>query len=181
VGGFKSTPDHDFWLIKTDRNGNLEWEQTYDLGIDQVKEIRKTSDNGYILAGTTHSFSGENLDFWLVKTDSLGNEEWNQTYGGNEYEFANSVIQDYDNGYLVTGGTFSFGSGLEDIWLIKTDEFGNMQWDIFFGEEDNYETAISMQLTSDGNYILAGNVNTNEVGSKDLLLIKIGQNLYIED
>ena len=180
VGGFKSMPDHDFWLLKTDGNGNLEWEQTYDLGVDQVKEIRKTSDNGYILIGTTHPLSGGNWDFWLVKTDSLGNEEWNQSYGGIEYEFATSVIQDYENGYLLTGATEALHPDMFDLWLIKTDELGNVEWEIIYGEEDNYESANSIQRTLDGNYILAGMNGTNEPGSYDVLILKVGYNTAIE-
>ncbi|MCD4665389.1 MAG: T9SS type A sorting domain-containing protein [Bacteroidales bacterium] len=181
VGGFKSTPDHDFWLLKTDGNGNLEWEHTYDLGVDQVKEIRKTSDNGYILIGTTHAFSGGEYDFWLVKTDSLGNEEWNHAYGGNEYEFAVSVIQDCDNGYLLTGATEALHPDMYDLWLIKTDELGDIEWEIIFSDDDRYIGASSMQTTSDGNYIIAGHVGTNEPGSLDALILKVGYNTAIED
>ena len=181
VGGFKSMPDHDFWLIKTDQNGILEWEQTYDLGVDQVKEIRKTLNNGYILLGTTHPYSGGEWDFWLVKTDSLGNEEWNHTYGGDEYEFATSVIQDYDNGYLLTGATCSLHPDMFDLWLIKTDEVGNMEWEIIYGEEDNYEVVNSVQRTLDGNYILAGWTGTDVLGSFDALILKVGYNTAIED
>jgi hypothetical protein len=181
VGGFKSMPDHDFWLLKTDSDGNLEWEHTYDLGVDQVKEIRKTSDNGYILIGTTHPYSGGEYDFWLVKTDSLGNEEWNHAYGGIEYEFAVSVIQDCDNGYLLTGATEALHPDMYDLWLIKTDELGDIEWEIIFGDDDRYIGARSMQATSDGNYIIAGNVGTNEPGSLDALILKVGYNTPIDD
>jgi len=111
----------DFWLVKTDANGNIEWNKTYGgAGSDRAYSLVETSDGGYALAGVSNSFGG----FWLVKTDAYGNMEWNQTYGGAEDELAYSLIVTSDGGFAIAGETSSFGAGDSDFWLIKTDEYG---------------------------------------------------------
>ena len=114
----------DFWLVKTDANGVLQWSQTYggtdsDVGYCVVE----TSDGGYALAGHTYSFGG-GIDVWLVKTDASGVVEWNQTYGGADFEFGYCVVETSDGGYAIAGMTESFGAGDFDFWVVKTDEYG---------------------------------------------------------
>lgn len=116
----------DFWLLKTDVSGNMEWKKTYgeEKG-DKAYALVATSDGGYALAGSTESFGAGSRDFWLIKTDSLGNMEWNQTYGGTGYEWAYSLVETSDGGYAIAGETTSFGdSQNRKIWLVKTDEYG---------------------------------------------------------
>ena len=118
---------YDAWIIKTDSQGIEEWSQTYGgILIDESYLIQKTIEGGYILVGDTSSFGNGSYDSWIIKTDSQGNEEWNQTYGGNEEERSYSVRQTTDNGYVFIGKTESFGNGGSDIWLIKTDKYGNV-------------------------------------------------------
>lgn len=78
----------------------------------------------YALAGYTYSFGAGNGDFWLVKTVEAGNMQWNQTYGGTEWDIGNSLVQTLDGGYALDGYTHSFGVELDDFWLVKTDEQG---------------------------------------------------------
>jgi hypothetical protein len=116
----------DFWLVKTDASGNVDWNQTYGgVGDEWCYSVIEVSDGGYALAGQTKSFGAGWLDFWFVKTDVNGNMEWNQTYGGAEAEYANSVIETSDGGFALAGVTSSFGAGESDFWLIKTDAEGN--------------------------------------------------------
>jgi hypothetical protein len=124
----------DFWLIKTDELGNEEWNRTYGgTGYDEACSLVKTSDGGYAIAGTWdyedwgNLLTGEEVSrgtFWLVKTDALGNMEWNESYGGTELDSASSLVATSDGGYAITGRTDSFGAGSGDVWLIKTDEMG---------------------------------------------------------
>jgi hypothetical protein len=128
IGGSTSSfgaGGYDFWLIKTDNYGNVEWNQTYGGAEDDfAHSLVKTPDGGYALTGYTKSFGAGDRDFWLIKTDEVGNMEWNQTYGGTEEEIANSLIATSDGGYAIAGGTYSFGIEGGNFWLLKSDESG---------------------------------------------------------
>lgn len=110
----------DFCLIRTDSSGNQLWVKTYGgTSEDAAYSMIQTSDGGYLLAGSTKSFGSGGGDFWLVKTDSSGNMDWNVTCGGTFDDIARSVIQTSDGGYAVAGYTYSFGAGSSDFWLVK--------------------------------------------------------------
>ena len=127
AGYAQFTGSTDFWLVKTDALGNMQWNRTYgDLGenVEMASALVATSDGRYAVAGRK-MFAGPSWDnFWLVKTDSFGNMQWNQTYGGNAIESANSLVATSDGGYALAGRTTSFGAGSDDFWVVKTDEFG---------------------------------------------------------
>jgi hypothetical protein len=80
---------------------------------------------------------------------------WNKTYGGDAEDHAYCVRQTSDEGYILVGYTYSFGAGNRDIWLVKTDLNGNVEWNKTYGGAD-YDGAYSVQQTTDGGYILAG-------------------------
>ena len=90
---------------------------------DMGHSVQQTTDDGYIIAGATNCYG--NCDVWLTKTDSNGNEEWNKTFGGSNSDSGHSVQQTTDGGYIITGDTRSYGNGDYDVWLIKTDPYGN--------------------------------------------------------
>jgi len=117
----------DFFLIKTDASGNVQWAKTYGgTGDDRAYSVQQTSDGGYIVAGYTYSLGAGGRDFFLVKTDANGNLQWAKTYGGTGIDSTISVQQTSDGGYIVAGWTDSFGAGNWDILLIKTDVNGNI-------------------------------------------------------
>jgi len=142
------------WLVKTDELGNLEWNRTYE-GADRFSSLVEVSDGGFVLAGDTRSYGAESADFWLVKTDESGNIEWNQTYGGADFDRAYSLVKTSDGGYALTGKTLSFGAGEYDVWLVKTDGSGNMEWSRTYGGAGN-DYAFSLVETSDGGFAFAG-------------------------
>lgn len=163
------------WLIKTDPNGNEEWNKIFDASYwDFAYSVQQTSDGGYILAGQTLLGAGGG-DVWLIKTDSNGAETWNKTFGGTDWDRADSVQQTFGGGYIIAGKTRSFGAGSEDAWLIKTDSDGNEVWNKTFGGPD-YDYARSVRQASDGGYIIAGYTESFGAGGGDVWLIKTDPN-----
>jgi hypothetical protein len=160
----------DIFLIKTDANGNVQWAKTYG-GIDRdwAESVQQTSDGGYIVAGYTGSFGGS--DIFLIKTDANGNIIWAKTYGGTNRDDAYSVRQTSDGGYILAGETWSLGAGKWDVFLIKTDANGNVQWAKTYGRTSD-DVARFVQQTSDGGYIVAGYTESFGAGSYDIFLIK---------
>jgi hypothetical protein len=166
----------DVFLIKTDAFGNVQWAKAYGGGgADLAFSVQQTSDGGYIVAGLTHSFGASNGDFFVVKMDANGNIQWAKTYGGTGADTAWSVQQTSDGGYIVAGYTRSFGAGNLDIFLIKTDEFGNVQWAKTYGGAGD-DRAYSVQQTSDGGYILVGETRSFGAGGSDIFLINTDAN-----
>jgi hypothetical protein len=166
----------DILLIKTDANGNVIWAKTYGgTSTDSASSVQQTSDGGYIVAGYTSSFGAGGTDIFLIKTDASGNLQWAKTYGGTGWDYAYSVQQTSDGGYIVAGHTNSFGAGYYDIFLIKTDANGNVIWAKTYGGT-NVDWAFSVQQTSDGGYIVAGRTGSFGAGYYDIFLIKTDAN-----
>ena len=150
-----------------------EWMQTYGgANSDIARSVVQTSDGGYLLAGDTMSLGAGDLDFWLVKVDSAGNHEWNKTYGGPRPDVAHAITQTTDGGYALAGFTESFGAAGQDLWLVKTDIAGNLEWRIRYGGAGD-EDARAVIETSDGGYALAGFTTSFGAGGEDFWLIKV--------
>ena len=163
-------------MIKTDANGNESWAQTFGGSYDDEGScVQQTSDGGYIITGDTYSYSTNSENVYLIKTDVNGNEIWSQTLGGSAADFGRSVQQTSDGGYIIVGGTFSYGTGSADVYLIKTDADGNESWSQTFGGS-SWDEGWSVQQTSDGGYILAGWTYSYGVGQRDVYLIKADAN-----
>jgi len=146
----------DIWLVRFDNNGFEEWNQTYGTKKDDSgRSFDTTTDGGYILAGCTNSYGEGEYNLWLIKTDSFGVEEWNQTFG-NYNTGAYAVKQTSDGGYIVTGYKIIEATGWCVVPLIKTDSFGNELWNKSYGvpSPDYYGKAVDQ--TPDGGYIIAG-------------------------
>ncbi|MCK4653030.1 MAG: hypothetical protein KAU01_01130 [Candidatus Cloacimonetes bacterium] len=143
-------------LIKTDEQGYEVWNSTISDGYGH--EVKQTDDGGYIIAGTSEADGG---DVWLVKTDALGNREWERTFGGTEFDEGHSVDKTDDGGYIVTGTTRSFIEDSYNIWLIKTNAIGIEEWNKIFVGVSGYEHGEGrcVRQTNDGGYILTGKIN----------------------
>jgi hypothetical protein len=117
----------DFYVVKTNSNGILQWSKTYGAdGDDRGSSVDTTSDGGYIFCGTTDSFGNGNLDIWLVRTNSAGDTLWTRRYGGIYDEYAGEVRTTADDGFVVCGSTNSIGNGGDDIYLFKTNWYGTL-------------------------------------------------------
>jgi hypothetical protein len=177
VGYTKSygSGDFDFWLVKTDTNGNIQWNQTYGgSGLEKAGSAIQTVDGGYVIVGAQYPSSAGSLDFLIVKTDSEGVEQWRQTYGGAYWDEATSVIQTNDGGFLIAGYTYSFGAdpGLsEDFWLVKTNSAGDMEWSETYGGVLNDRAQCAIQ-TQDGGFAILGYSYSYGSGENDFWLVK---------
>ena len=162
----------DVYLIKTGASGDQQWYRTFGgSSADEGYSVQQTFDGGYIIAGYTFSYGAGGRDVYLIKTDAFGNQQWQQTFGGSSPDWGESVQQTSDGGYIIAGLTYSYGAGEEDVYLIKTDTNGNESWSQTFGGSDD-EYVSSVQQTSDGGYIIAGNTESYGAGYSDVYLIK---------
>ncbi|MEA3505680.1 MAG: T9SS type A sorting domain-containing protein [Bacteroidota bacterium] len=165
VGGY------DIWLIKIDSQGEELWSKTFGgTSWDWGYYVEQTFDGGYIITGCKDPGSYSIWDVFLIKTDSQGNTMWTKTYGGDSYDVAHCVNQTSDGGYILTGYTYSYGAGSSDMWLIKTDENGNMEWNNTFGDTEP-EHGYSV-VQSENEYIVAGYTKSYGEGDYDVWLVK---------
>jgi len=162
----------DVYLIKTDSVGDTVRTRTYGgPSVDYGYSVEETSDGGYVIAGGTSSFGAGSGDVYLIKTDSVGDTVWTGTCGGPDDDWGYSVEETSDGGYIIAGGTSSFGAGSIDVYLIRTDSVGDTVWTRTYGGPDD-DWSWSVEETSDGGYIIAGFTSSFGAGSHDIYLIK---------
>ncbi|GAB0156163.1 hypothetical protein CHRYSEOSP005_14270 [Chryseobacterium sp. Alg-005] len=176
ITGNHSQNTTDYWVVKLDSSGNLQWQKALGgTSNERAFEIQQTSDGGYIVSGDTYSSNsgdvssaalGSGRDFWIVKLGNTGNITWEKRFGGSGEDNAYSIHQTSDSGYIVSGtttsinGNISFNNGQGDFWIIKLDALGNLQWEKALGSV-TYDQAYSVKQTPDGNYIATGYLSSN--------------------
>ena len=159
-----------------------QWERDFGgSGLDNCGAIQQTQDGGYILGGTSPSgISGSKTatnyggnDFWIIKLDALGTEQWERSYGGTNDDSLSCLQQTADGGYLLSGSSSSGISGSKtttnygasDAWVIKLDANGNKVWEKTFGGSGD-DVFSRVQLASDGSYVFAGSSSSGVSGNK---------------
>jgi PKD repeat protein len=160
--------DSETWIAKIDLNGTEQWNGTYGKNSNyNVHLVRQTLDGGYIISGNIWQSSESSFDIFLLKTDPEGNEQWNRTFGGTGDNMINYVQQTSDGGYIFAGNTAWWGEhtyeldqSVRKVWIMKTDGYGNMEWQTSFG--GGYDRVNLIQETSNGSYLLGGNKKTEE-------------------
>jgi hypothetical protein len=167
---------YDFYLVKTDEQGDVEWERTYGgLGSEWCHDAICTADGGYLIVGATDSWGSGSSDMYLVKTDALGDTVWTRAHGGPVFDGANSVQQTPDGGYIVAGFSGDWTAEWGDLYVVRTDSLGDVLWTETYsrGTLYNLETSGEIRPTADGHYIMAGQCETNGSGVHDAWILKI--------
>ena len=166
----------DVYVVKLDANGNLQWTKTIGgKNWEEGKSLIQTSDGGYAIAGYTNSFGAGYADVYVVKLDANGNLQWTKTIGGPGDEIGKSLIQTSDGGYAIAGETKSFGAGRRDVYVVKLDANGNLQWTKTIGGK-NDDAGISLIQTSDGGYAIASITESFGAGGADVYVVKLDAN-----
>ncbi len=157
------------WLIKMDKNGSREWNTTF--GKNSIGfSVQQTADGGYIVAGTMHCWT-TNQTMWLIKTDEYGNEIWDVTLGKNT-SLGFAVQQTTDGGYIIAGAKGDLSDENTDLWLVKTDAWGNEEWNLALGGT-KFDLGRYVQQTDGGGYIVVGETASFGAGSSDVWLVKV--------
>lgn len=202
VSGEKSQESRgydDYWIVRTDSGGELVWEKTFGgSGPDYATDVIHTDDGGFLIGGYSGSdISGDKTeatrgttDYWIVKLDPDGNLEWQKAYGGNLGESLGRLIKTGD-GYLLCGGSNSVISGDKtteqrgngDIWLVKINLGGDIQWQRSYGGTLNEFSAYGSATADSGFIIGCKSLSTNSgdrtiprIGTSDAWIIKLDAN-----
>ncbi len=196
----KSSAVNDYWLLKFDAGGNLQWHQTYGGSKDdRGQALVQTSDGGYAVVGYAMSDDGDGSqnqgfhDQWVLKLTSSGEIEWEKSFGFAGHDHAYDLVQTDDGGYFFSGfldvvasggagntekGNFLANHGVGEFWGTKIDAQGNLEWRKFFGGTNN-DRAYGLVTSSDGGYIMTGFSESddsdisNTKGSYDYWVVKV--------
>ena len=165
--------EYDIYLVKTDSLGDTLWTRTYGGNeTDRASCVELTTDHGYFIGGSTHSFGVGGSDMYVIKTDSLGDTLWTRTYGGGDFDAAKFCRQTHDEGYIIVGYTRSFGVEEDDLYLAKINTLGDTIWTLIYGGLDS-DVPQCIDITDGGGYIIAGCVYYWEYPA-DCWLLKTG-------
>ena len=191
---------YDFWVVRTDANGNLLWDHSFGGNNDDfMRSVWQTTDGGFLLGGQSLSGANGNKtspnfgtnDFWVVRLNANGNRVWDRSFGGTSADRLQALCQTSDGGFVLggvslsgaTGNKTSSNYGLNDFWLVRLDADGNKVWDRSFGGTDNDEL-LSLDQAVEGGFILGGfswsdangNKTTRSSGETDMWLVRTDAN-----
>ncbi len=171
------THDADILLIKVDNDGNLLWKHTYGKSEhDFGYSVCNAPDGGYYLLGASQSYGSGSFDMLLLKTDEDGNEEWHKSFGGSDYEYGKSLAINSDGDLFLTGSTKSFGTDNSvDVFVVKTDAYGNEIWSETFGGSKN-DFGEDVITTPEGGCVIVGSSNSFGKGGSDAYLLRLTTN-----
>ena len=207
TGHHGTTSFRDYWIIKLNANGNQQWQKSLGgTNLDELATLSQTTDGGYIVGGSSVSTDGDvtgnhgnSQDYWIVKLDGSGNLQWQKSLGGTAGDYLRTLNQTTDGNYIAAGNSYSNdgdvtghnGGALnkQDYWIVKLDANGNLQWQKSLGGTagDYLET---LNQTTDGNYIVAGNSDSNDgdvtghhgaLNRQDYWIVKLGTSTSVEN
>jgi len=167
AGGF------DIYLLKISLTGDTIWTKTIGgIETDYGYCMETASGGGYIITGSTRSYGNGKKDVYVIRLDSAGTVIWSRTFGGSEDDEGRSIRRTGDHGYIICGTTNSFGAGYSDIYLIKIDSIGSIQWTKTYGGSGG-ESGYSVRQTLDGGYIAVGATGSFGSGYSSIYAVRI--------
>jgi hypothetical protein len=191
---------YDYWIIKIDSFGFIQWDKDFGgTEDDELRDVQQTPDGGYIIGGLSSSGIGGDKsqatwgssDYWVIKTDSLGNKQWDKDFGGSDHDYFYSLVKSSDGGYVFGGSSYSDSSGNKtnnnwgagfsvDYWIVKTDSVGTIEWDKDYGGQgsDGY-FFFCLEKTNDNGILVGGSSNSSVGGNKTQPLWGGGDDFWI--
>lgn len=188
----------DYWAIKLNATGKKQWSKFYGGSFtDTPYDVIQTSDNGYILVGSSDSDDVDisnnkgSYDFWVIKISETGTLLWEKSFGGSEIDEARSITNSNDGNYIIVGDTrsndldVSENNGAADLWVIKISPSGNLIWEKTFGG-NSFDVARSVSKTQDNGYLISGSSRSSDGdvsknnGQNDAWVLKIDANASLE-
>jgi len=182
VNGNHGMNQIDIWVVKTNQTGIIEWQKCLGGSLNDIgSKIIQSYNGGYLVFGSSFSTDGDltgisthgQFDWWVISLNANGNILWSKTYGGSKFDWWGDISKTSDGNYIITGksqsvdGDLSNGFGFPNDsagWVVKIDTSGNIIWEKSYGSRQlnvGDDLFNSVQNTSDGGYILAGNVSSN--------------------
>jgi len=163
---------NNIYLFKIDKHGGYVWDKLYsDSALFWAESLKKTPDKGFLITGYTNKVAGDGYDVVALKTDSLGNKQWEKYYGGHDWDFGMDAAIAHDGGFLLCGSTYSYGLGQKDMYLLKLNNQGDTLWTRTFGGA--YEdVATCIDVCQNGDIIIAGYTNSFGAGDYDAVLVR---------
>lgn len=182
----------DAWLLKLDAAGNKQWSLTYGgTGNDTAYAVIQLPDDGYLVAATSTSSNGDltankgGADAWLFKVDAAGALQWQKNLGGSAQDVFNHIVRNSDDTYILSGYSFSNDGdvtgnhGKADVWIVKTDNAGNILWSKLYGGTQD-DAAFDLRPATDNGFFAAGfteskdgNVVSEQAGAADYWIVRL--------
>ena len=174
IGGFTETFGagiRDMFLFKVSEGGDTLWTHTYGgESIDAAIDMKQTTDGGFIMTGYTFSYGAGNSDVYVIRTDSNGQVLWQKTFGGALNDIGHAIAETADGGFVIAGETESFSVSNRDIYLVRLNADGELQWSFTYGGMD-YEAGNAISLRENGDIAIAGYTRGEGAGAEDFLLL----------
>ena len=177
ISGYKNNysigRSKDLQLIKTNELGTILWDKAIGgASFEYGYQVQETIEGDFIVIGETQSFGSLGKNIFLVKTNSSGDTLWTRAFGGAGDDIGRSIELANDRGYVLAGHSNSYGAGSNNVLLIKTNSNGDSLWAKVYGDPGTDCKAYSINTTSDGGYVIAGQIYSSSTGNSNVLLIK---------
>ena len=196
----KNIGNLDYWVWKMDEHGGLDWQKSFGgNGLDLLNKVLTTRDGGFLLAGSSTSSKSDYKkekalgleDFWVIKLNADGSEQWQKTLGGPGSDMLKTAIEMPMGGYLIGGSSSSPISehkkgknyGNKDYWLVRLNTMGEVEWDVSFGGKYVDEVEALCPAPENGIYVLGysnsgedGNKTSKGLGEGDYWLLRLDKN-----